>query len=154
MNQPVQFCATIEEAGGGGTFVTVPIDVEAVFGKKRVKVRATIDGVPYRGTLVRMGTPCHMLLVLKEIREQIGKGTGDEVDVSIEEDIEPRVVEVPADLQLAFAEEPDAARKFDALSYTHRKEYVTWITEAKRPETRMRRTRKAMDMLRLGSKAP
>jgi len=152
MSQPVRFRAIIEDAGGGGAFVSVPIDVEALFDRKRVKVRAMIDGVPYRGTLVRMGTPCHMLPVLREIRERIGKRPGDEVEVAFEEDTEPRVVEVPPDLQQALSAEPDAGRNFDALSYTHRKEYVTWITDAKRPETRLRRILKTIDILKQGGK--
>ena len=67
-----KFRAKIENAGGGGAYVSVPFDVEQAFGKKRVKVIATIEGHPYRGSLVRMGTECHILPELKEIREQTG----------------------------------------------------------------------------------
>ncbi len=73
MTDVLSFSAPIEQAHGGGAYVTVPFDVETVFGKKRVPVQATIDGQPYRGLLVRMGGPCHVLGVLKEIRERIGK---------------------------------------------------------------------------------
>jgi hypothetical protein len=76
----------IENPGGGGAYITVPFDVGDVFGKKRVKIIATIDGEPYRGTLVRMGEPDHILLVLKEIREKIGKSFGNEVEIELEED--------------------------------------------------------------------
>ena len=153
MSQPIEFDATIEDAGGGGTFVTVPFDVEAAFGKKRVKVKATIDGVPYRGSLMRMGGPCHMLGVLKEIRDKVGKGPGDQVHVVVEEDTEPRLVEVPEDLRHALDADPNARRFFDGLSYTHQREYVSWIVEAKRAETRQNRILKAIDMLRQGTKA-
>ncbi len=153
MNQPIEFWAVIEDAGGGGTFVTVPFDVEATFGKKRVKVKATIDGVPYRGSLMRMGKPCHMLGVLKEIRDKIGKGPGDQVHVVVEEDTEPRLVEVPEDLRQALDVDPEAGKFFDGLSYTHQKEYVNWVIEAKRPETRQSRILKVMDMLKRGIKA-
>jgi len=149
----MEFDAVIEDAGGGGTFVPVPFDVEATFGKKRVKVKATIDGVPYRGSLVRMGKPCHMLGVLKEIRAKIGKGPGDQVHVVVEEDTEPRLVEVPADLRQALDADPEAGRLFDGLSYTHQKEYAGWVTEAKRPETRENRILKVVDMLKRGIKA-
>ena len=152
MGQPVEFWAVIEDAGGGGAFVTVPFDVEAAFGKKRVKIKATIDGIPYRGSIVRMGTPCHMLPVLKEIREKIGKGPGDQVHVIAQEDMGPRLVEVPEDLRQALDAEPDAGRFFDGLSYTHQREYVKWVTEAKRPETRQNRILKAMNLLRQGIK--
>lgn len=153
MSQSIEFWAVIEDAGGGGTFVSVPFDVEATFGKKRVKVKATIDGVLYRGSLVRMGKPCHILGVLKEIRDKIGKGPGDQVHVDVEEDAEPRLVEVPEDLRQALNAEPDASRLFDGLSYTHQKEYVNWVTEAKRPETRQNRILKVIDMLKRGTKA-
>ena len=69
-----RFTAPIEPSGSGGAYVTVPFDVEAAFGAKRPRVQATFDGVPYRGTLVRMGGPDHILIVLQAIRERIGKG--------------------------------------------------------------------------------
>ena len=78
-----------------GAFVEVPFDVEARFGSKRPRVKAMIEGVPYRGILTRMGTECHMLVVRKEIREQIGKTFGDEVTITVEPDTEPRLIEVP-----------------------------------------------------------
>ena len=152
MSQPIEFVAIIEDAGGGGAFVAVPFDVEAAFGKKRVKVKATIDGVPYRGSLVRMGRPCHVLGVLKEIREKIGKEPGDQVHVVVEEDTELRLVEVPEDLRQALDADTEADRFFDGLSYTHQKEYVGWVIEAKRPETRQKRILKVVDMLKEGIK--
>ena len=69
----------IESAGRGGAYVTIPFDVEQTFGKKRVKVRASIEGIAYQGSLVRMGGPTHILGILKEIREKLGKGVGDSV---------------------------------------------------------------------------
>ena len=153
MGQRHSFRAVIEDAGGGGAFVTVPFDVEQVFGKKRVKVRATIDGVPYRGSLVRMGGPCHILGVLKEIRQKIGKGPGDEVQITIEEDTEPRVVEVPGDLKEALESSPEAWAFFQQLSYTHQRETVKWIDEAKREGTRRDRIARALEMLQQGKKS-
>ncbi len=147
------FKAIIQDAGGGGAYVAVPFDVEQVFGKKRVKVVVTIDGEPYRGSLVRMGEPCHILPVLKSIREKIGKGYGDEVEVTVVEDAEPRAVQVPDDLKQALAGDPEAAAFFAALSYTHQKEYVGWIVEAKREETRRARIQRTLEMLRQGKRA-
>jgi hypothetical protein len=72
------FTAVIQGTGRGGAYVGVPFDVEEAFGSKRPKIKALIEGVPYRGTLVRMGGPCHMLLILKDIRQQIGRSVGDE----------------------------------------------------------------------------
>lgn len=68
-----------------GAYVEFPFDVKAEFGKGRVKVSATFDGMPYEGSLVRMGTPCHIIGILKDIRRQIGKQPGDTVHVTLRE---------------------------------------------------------------------
>jgi hypothetical protein len=152
MTQKQTFTATIQNAGGGGAFVEVPFDVEAAFGSKKPKVKAMIEGVPYRGLLVRMGGPNHMLIILKGIREQIGKTFGDEVTVSVEPDVEPRVIEIPKDLLKELKKDKEARTFFDKLSYTHRKEYVRWVEEAKREETRQNRIVKTIEMLKKGKK--
>jgi hypothetical protein len=148
MTKPYTFRALIESEESGGAFVTIPFDVEQEFGKKRVKVKATIDGEPYRGSLVRMGSPSHMLLVLKEIRSRIEKGPGDEVLVIIEEDLDPRTVEVPPDFQAALDGDPQASSFFQEMSYTHRRETVRWIESARREQTRRERIEKAVALLR------
>ena len=150
MTRKHTFRAEIIDADGGGAFVRIPFDVEQAYGAKRVKIVATIDGEPYRGTLVRMGEPCHILIVLKEIRARIGKTFGDEVEVTIEEDLEPRLVILPEDLKDALAKNPQAQSFFDKMSYTHQKEYVQWIEEAKRQATRQRRITKTIGMLMEG----
>ena len=142
------FTAIIQNAGGGGAFVEVPFDVEKEFGSKRPKVRAMIGGVPYRGLLVRMGGPNHMLIVLKGIREQICKTFGDEVKIIVEPDTEPRIVEVPLDLKKALNKDKPARVAFDKLSYTHQKEYVRWVEEARKEETRVKRVAKTLEMLK------
>lgn len=68
-----------------GAYIEFPYDVREEFGKGRVKVHATFDGVPYDGSLVRMKTPGHIIGVLKVIRKQIGKQAGDTVSVTIQE---------------------------------------------------------------------
>lgn len=146
------FEATIQEGKRGGAFVVVPLDVEAVFGKKRVKIKATLDGIPYRGSMVRMGSPDHIIGIIKEIRQKAGKDIGDKIAVCFEEDLEPRVVTVPEDFQKMLDAAPLASKYYQSLSYTHQKEYVQWIEEAKREETRMRRLQKAISMLREGKK--
>lgn len=147
------FKATIVNAGGGGAFVEIPFDVEAAFGAKKPRVRAMIEGVPYRGLLTRMGGPNHILIILKGIREQIGKTFGDEIQVSVESDAEPRVVAIPKDLLKELKKDKEVKALFDRLSYTHRKEYVTWIEEAKREQTRKRRIVKTIAMLKQKRKA-
>lgn len=152
MSQKQTFRAVIKNAGGGGAFVEVPFDVETVFGSKRPKVRASIEGVPYRGILTRMGSECHMLIILKGIREQIGKTFGDEISITVEADVEPRVIEIPEDLKKEFEKEKEAKAFFDKLSYTHQREYVTWINEAKKDETRQNRIVKTIEMLKQGKR--
>jgi hypothetical protein len=142
------FAAPIKDTGGGGAYVEVPFDVEAAFGSKRPKVKALIEGVAYRGSLTRMGTECHVLGIRKEIREQTGKTVGDEVTISLELDTEPRVVEIPADLADALRIEPEMEAYFRSLAYTHQREYVEFINEAKKPETRTRRVADTIDLLR------
>ena len=144
------FTATIQNTGGGGAFVEVPFDVEQAFGSKRPKVKAMIEGVPYRGTLVRMGTECHLLLILKEIREKVGKTFGDEIKITVEPDTEPRVVEVPPDFAKALGKEKAAQVYFNSLSYSHQREYVGYITEAKREETRTKRIDRTIEILKQG----
>ena len=144
------FRGRIQNAGGGGAFVEVPFDVEQTFGSKRPKIKALIEGIPYRGTLVRMGGEHHMLIILKGIREQIGRSFGDEVRIVVEADTEPRTVEIPADLMKELKKNKDAKAFFDKLAYTHRREYVRWIEEAKREETRATRVIKTIEMLKKG----
>ncbi len=147
-----KFRAVIEDAGNGGAFVTIPFDVEQVFGKKRVKVKATIAGEPYRGSLVRMGSACHVLGVRKEIREKTGKTFGDEIEIVVEEDTDPREITVPHDMRQALDSNPKAEAFFKQLSYTHQKEYVRWIEEAKRSQTRQSRIGQAIKLLEQGTR--
>src|ERR1043165_7023147 len=144
------FTALIQNAGGGGAFVEVPFDVEEKFGSKKPKGKALIGGVPYRGLLVRMGGPNHMLIILKGIREQIGKTFGDEVTVTVEPDTEPRLIEIPKDLMKELKKDKEVKAFFDKLSYTHQKEYVRWVEEAKKAETRQNRIVKTVEMLKKG----
>ena len=94
-----------------------------------------------------------MLPILKAIRQQTGKGPGDTVDVELWKDDGPRTLAVPAQFKDAMKKEGVIAL-FDRLSYTHRKEYCRWITEAKREETRLRRLEKAVEMLKKGVRTP
>jgi uncharacterized protein YdeI (YjbR/CyaY-like superfamily) len=153
MTKRHEFSAVIENGDGGGMFVTIPFDVEKAFGQKRVKVLATFDGEAYRGSLVRMGTTAHLLLLRKDIRQKIGKSAGDKVRVTVEEDTVPRVVTVPKELKSALARDQEAGEFFAALSYTHQREYVEWIESAVRAETRQTRVKKTIEMLREGKKA-
>jgi uncharacterized protein YdeI (YjbR/CyaY-like superfamily) len=86
-----------------------------------------------------MGTGCHILILTQEVRRKLGKSFGDSVLVELEHDLEKREVLIPEDVQNLLAEYPEAQAFFEKLSYTHRKEYINWITSAKREETRAKR---------------
>jgi uncharacterized protein YdeI (YjbR/CyaY-like superfamily) len=88
-----------------------------------------------------------MLLILKSIRAQIGKGGGDEVAVTVQHDVAERTIEVPKDFTDAMKAEK-LLISFEKMSFTHRKEYITWIESAKKQETRERRIVKALEMLK------
>jgi hypothetical protein len=142
-----RFEATILEAERGGAFVAVPPEVvEALGGAGRIPVQATFDGVPYQGSAVSMGGQ-KVLGVQKAIRSQLGKGPGDIVTVTLELDRGERTVRTPDDLAAAL-EQAGLAERFAGLSFTHRREYVTWVDEAKKPETRARRIDQAVERLR------
>ena len=141
------FVGSIVVNDGGGAWVEVPGDVIAALGGGgRIPVLATFDGVAYRGSVASMGG-CMALGILKSIRSQLGKGDGDPVTVTVERDSAERTVEVPADLASAL-EEAGLREAFDGLSYSHRREHVNAINDAKKPETRARRITKALEILR------
>ncbi len=130
--QPYRFTAKIEATDGGGAYVLFPFDVQKEFGTKgKVPIKATFNGVPYIGTLIRYGHPHHMLPLLKAIREQIDRSPGDKIDVVVWKDDSVRTLEVPAPF-LARLKREGLLASFEKLSYTHRKEYIRWITEAKK----------------------
>ena len=139
-----EFEATIAAAERGGAYVAVPPDVVAELGGRgRIPVIATFDGVEYRGSVVSMGSG-PVIGVLKRIRTELGKEPGDRVTVTLTVDEEPRRVDVPEDLRAALAD-AHLQERFDALSYSHRREYVQWIEEAKRPATRKRRIEQTVE---------
>jgi hypothetical protein len=149
-----KFKAKIEAGDGGGAYVLFPYDTEKEFATHgKVPVKATFNGVPYTGSLIKYGNPLHMLGMLKAIRAQIGKGPGDTIEVVVWKDEEIRTVQVPA--QFAnLMEKEGLLPVFKKLSYTHRKQYCRWIIDAKKKETRSKRLEKAIEMLKQGVSSP
>jgi uncharacterized protein DUF1905/bacteriocin resistance YdeI/OmpD-like protein len=149
-----KFKGKIEAGDGGGAYVPFPYDTAKEFATKgKVPVKAIFDGVPYTGSLIKYGHPLHMLGILKAIREQTGKGPGDTIEVVVWKDEEIRTLEVPAQFKSVMKKE-GLLPVFEKLSYTHRKEYCRWITEAKKEETRVKRLQKAIAMLKQGVSTP
>lgn len=136
----VEFTTTVLQAEGlNATGLQVPADIVAALGSgKKPKVKVTLNGYTYRSTVAAYGD-VFMLPLSKENREAAGVGAGDEVEVTLELDVEPRTVEVPEDLAAALADKPGARAAFDGLSFTMRKEYVRQVESAKAQETRDRR---------------
>jgi hypothetical protein len=142
---------TTLQARGPAAAVVLDDDQVATIGEgaKRFPVAATIGDYTWRTPVTRMGGE-FLLGMNKDVRKGAGAEAGDTVDVLIELDDAPREVEVPEALSAALAGDPVAKAKYDALAYTHRKEFARWIAEAKKEETRRRRVVQALEMLREG----
>ena len=132
--------------------LAVPAEIiESLGPGKRPPVTVTIGGHTYRTTVARMGGR-FLIPLSAENRTGAGVAAGDQVDVDIALDSGPREVAVPADLAAALAQDEGARASFDGLSYTHRKEWVRWIEEAKKAETRATRLTKTVESLREGKR--
>lgn len=149
-----KFKAKMISAGGGGMYVKVPFDLEKEYGKKNmIPVNATFDGEPYRGSIANMGDgPC--LIILKSIREKIEKKEGDTVSITVEHDTASRKVEIPNDVKSVLNKNTPEKEYFSSLAFTHQKEYIKWIIDAKRTETRLARITKMLLMLKEKKKNP
>jgi hypothetical protein len=145
---PVTFKTTLLKAEGlNATGISVPPDVIAALGtQKRPPVKVSINGYTYRTTVAPYGD-VFMLPVNQEHRAAAGLNAGDQIEVTLELDTEPRTVEVPEDLAAALAGKPGARAAFDALAPSKRKEAVRQVQDAKTPETRERRIAKIVDPL-------
>lgn len=146
----MRFRTTVELGGKTATGIRVPEDVVTALGAgKRPPVQVTIGGYTYRSTVAVMGG-VFLLPVSAEVRERAGVAAGDEVDVDVELDTEPREVTVPPDFASALGADERARQFFDGLSYSNRRRIVLGIDDAKTPETRQRRIAAAVDRLRAG----
>jgi hypothetical protein len=127
-----------------------PFDVVEVFQRKgRVPVKGTINGFPFRSSLMNMGDG-HMMAVNAELRAGANCKAGDSVDVVMELDEGERKVEVPAYLKKIINSDAKAKESWSKLSFTHQKEYVREIDGAKRPETKEKWIAAMMDALKKG----
>ncbi|HEX7471767.1 MAG TPA: YdeI/OmpD-associated family protein [Candidatus Limnocylindrales bacterium] len=140
----------IQGTGKTAAGMEIPADVvEALGAGKKPPVRVTINGHTYRSTVASMGGS-FWVGVSNDNRAKAGVAAGQEVDVDLELDTEPREVTVPADFRAALDGDPVAARFFDGLSYSNRLRHVLSIDDARTPETRQRRIDKAVATLREG----
>jgi hypothetical protein len=138
---------------GAWTFLPIPFDALKVFGSKaRIPVVGTMNGFAFRTSILPEGEGTHSMAVNKQMQIGAEAGPGDTVEVVMDIDKAERAVEVPPELQHVLDRHAKAAATFAGLSYTCRKEYADWITQAKRPETKEARVKKALDLLEAGKK--
>jgi len=128
------------ETVGTWTFFIIPFNVEEVFGQKNhVKVRGAINGIEFRSSLTPRGDGQHYMVVSKSVLEAAGITRGDIIHVIMDLDTEERIVEVPEFFNDIFKENEEAGRIFEKLSYTRRKDFVEYISDAKKESTRHKR---------------
>ena len=148
----MRFHATVELNGKTATGIEVPGKVVAALGHGQgPPVQVTIGDYSYRTTVARLGGR-YLVSLSAENRTAAGIAAGDQVEVDLELDAAPREVEVPADLAEALAHDDVARVNFEDMPYSHRKEWVRWVTEAKKAETRATRITKAIQSLREGKR--
>ncbi len=135
-----------------GANAQVPLSYEQreeLGGGVRIPIAGTLNGAPFRTTSFRMGDFTGIAF-RKEVQQAAGVAPGDEVEIEISRDTAERKVEPPPALAVALERDPIAKTAYDAMSYTHRREYAEWIAAAKQDETRDRRVVKALELLRQG----
>ena len=148
VTQQITFDGELMSARGGGHAIGVQDSIVASLGAKHMsRVAGTLNGRPFRSNLVKMGGGM-LLGVHKANVEALGLTPGDTVAVVMSLDDEPRGDDVPPEiLAEALRNDPVAAATWDALAPSHRREYVAYIKEAKKDETRVRRVRRTIDEL-------
>lgn len=145
-----KFRTVLKLEGKTATGIQVPEEVVKALGKaKKPPVRVTIGGHTYRSTVAAYGD-VYMIPVAAEHREAAGVKAGEEVEVTLELDTEPREVTVPPDFAQALDQDAEAKRFFESLSYSNKRRFVLSIEDAKTPETRQRRIEKSVASLREG----
>jgi antitoxin component of MazEF toxin-antitoxin module len=149
----MRFQTTVELGGKTATGLRVPPEVlEALGAGKKPAVTVTVGAHTYRSTIATMGG-AFFIPLSAENRTAAGVAAGDAVEVQVELDTAPRVLEVAADFAAALDAEPAAKAAFDKLSYSHKRRWTLSIDDAKTPETRQRRIDKAVIALREGKGA-
>ncbi len=151
----ITFEGIIQQNGEiNAAFIEFPFSTEELFGKKgQVKIKVLLDGkIEYRGSLAKMKSNFHKIGLTQEVRKKLGKTFGESISVKLWEDKEERIVEIPDDVLEVFNQNKEAFSLYEKMSYTHRKEYMRWITDAKKSETKENRKVKMIEMILSGKK--
>ena len=153
MTESVDFEATLwrPDARGASTFITLPFDAKALFGRARCPVRVTVNDHTWRTTTQVYGDAFH-IVVNAEVRAATGAEPGSTVHVRVRKDDTVRTVDVPPELAMALRGDPAAKEGFEAMSASHRREYARWVADAKQPATRVRRAAAAVEKLKAGTR--
>jgi hypothetical protein len=150
MTEILTLTLTLEPRGPAGAFLLSEEQVAAVGGGRRAfPVRVSVNGVTLPLRLARMGGE-NLIGLARAARQQAGVSIGSAYQVQIVADESERSIEVPGDLAVALAGDAQARAEFEALAFSHRKEFVRWVSEAKRDATRAQRVAKTVEMLRAG----
>lgn len=133
---------------GGSAFIELEAGAASrLSARARTPVRGTVKGAPFRSSIFPRGDGRFYMVLNRHLRAAGDISAGDVVDVVMERDEAPREVELPADLGKAIRRSRDAKAAWESFPYSHRKQYVDWVTEAKREEPRKRRVEKAVAMM-------
>jgi hypothetical protein len=139
----------VEGGANGGAWVRLPADaLTALGGGHRFRVLGSLNGVPLESSTMSRGGAVVVVGLHKATREAAGVAVNDEVIVRLVRDDRPREVAVPDELADALDGDAEARAAFEKLAFSHRKEYATWVAEAKRPQTRARRAAQTVERLR------
>jgi len=144
-----RFTVEPERTGRTATMFRVPFDLKVAFGRARPPVKITIRGHTWRTSPGVYDGVGHVV-VNRAVKAATGVDAPDRVQVTMELDTEPRTVAIPPDLRAALAELPEAKSAFAGMSFTHRREHVECVEEARRPETRERRIATTVERVRAG----
>ncbi|MDZ4160174.1 MAG: YdeI/OmpD-associated family protein [Anaerolineaceae bacterium] len=129
------------------TWIVIPQDIQQAYGARgRVAVCGSLNNTPFRSSIFPYGG-VHYLAVTQKQRQKLGVAAGDRLRVVIERYTEPRIVIPPPDLETALAANPSVRAAWEKLSYSHQREHVNFIEEAKKPETRARRITRTVETL-------
>jgi hypothetical protein len=124
----------------------VPLDVRKIFGEARPAVKITFLGQTFRTRVAVYGGK-YVLGIWKGVREKLGLEDGQTIEVTLEPDDAPRTVAPPKELAAAMKKNAAARAGWEAMSFTHKREWATAIADAKKPETREKRVAQAIEAL-------
>ncbi len=146
-----QYKTTLFAPERGGIYAGFPFIGKDEFGTNGpIRIKSWIDGFYREGSLIPMGDGEHAISIRKEIRDSIGKHEGDEVEIILEQNLEERKIEIPEDFQWLLDDDLELKNKFEKLSPYNKSTIISYINEAKRTETRVKRIENLIERIKFG----